>query len=78
VNPLRHHRLRARLDAYVDGELDAAARAAVGAHLRTCWGCSGYVELFLLVHVALHRRREPLESLAVVRLRRFADRLAPR
>lgn len=78
MNPVRHLYLRARLDEYVDGELDSAARATVAEHLRTCWGCSGYVQLFLLVNVALHRRRERADSLPVVRLRRFAERLAAR
>ena len=72
---MRHHRLRAKLDAYVDGELHSGEREAVGAHLRLCWACSGYVQLVALIHVALQVRREPADSLPAVRLRRFAERL---
>ena len=60
------------LDGYVDGELDSRARREVGAHLRMCWGCSGTVQILLLVRAALRRRHAATDSLPVARLRRFA------
>ncbi|MEO7571609.1 MAG: zf-HC2 domain-containing protein [Acidimicrobiales bacterium] len=40
-----HRRTKRLLSAYVDGELDSVASAAVAAHLRECWDCSGDVEV---------------------------------
>ncbi|MGH9137704.1 MAG: zf-HC2 domain-containing protein [Acidimicrobiales bacterium] len=71
-----HRRMKGALSAYVDGELDDAARVAVAAHLRECWGCSGDVELFRMVKASLRNvSGRQLDSLAAVRLRRYATRL---
>jgi len=68
--------MRRAVSAYVDGELDEQHSARVEAHLRECWGCSGDAELTRLVKRSLqnlgHRQRD---TLAVVRLQRFATRL---
>ncbi len=76
MNPLSHRRLRRAVSAFVDGELDGKTAAAVAAHLRLCWGCSGDTELARMMKCSLRRcaDREP-ELLAAVRLRRFAASL---
>ncbi len=71
VNPFEHLRLRSRVQAYVDGELDVPTAQAVSAHLRECWWCSGEAQTHRLVRGSLRRRGEGLSSLPVARLRRF-------
>lgn len=56
MNPLRHRRLRALLDAFVDGELDGTTARTVDRHVRTCWWCSGEVHTQRLVAAVLRRR----------------------
>ncbi|WP_372595216.1 zf-HC2 domain-containing protein [Actinotalea sp.] len=77
MNLLRHRRLRRRLVPYLDGELDAGPAGEVAAHLRDCWGCSGDAETNRLIRAALrHMGADGTVSLPVVRLQRFAGRLA--
>jgi anti-sigma factor RsiW len=75
MNPFTHRRLRGAVGAYVDGELDPAATAAVAAHLWECWACSGDAEMTRMIKRSLQQRRGR-DVLATVRLRRFAARLA--
>ncbi|UGY94608.1 anti-sigma factor family protein [Streptomyces gobiensis] len=74
---IRHLRLRGDVAAYVDGELTGVHRARVAAHLGRCWSCSGDAESLRLIKTSLRNgpQRAPA-SLASVRLRRFASRLA--
>jgi anti-sigma factor RsiW len=67
--------MRRAVGAYVDGELDAAATAAVAAHLHECWACSGDADVTRVIKHSLQQRRGR-DVLATVRLRRFAARLA--
>lgn len=71
MNPFQHHRLKALVEAYVDGELRPSEAELVRAHLAECWWCSGDEQTHRLVRVALHRRRDRTVSLPVARLRRF-------
>ena len=80
MNHFRHLRLRSKVQAYVDGELDEPAARQVRAHLSQCWWCSGDAQTHRLVRVALRRRRDRVPSLPVERPRRFVrdiDRSQP-
>lgn len=73
----RHLRLRGAVGAYADGELTGADRMRMAAHLARCWSCSGTLQTLKLIKASL--RRSPGQapvSLASVRLRRYAVRLA--
>lgn len=73
MTPWTHRRLRQRVSAFVDGELDGAASAEVERHLGRCWGCSGAAEQLRMIKASLaHLRRARPESLATARLRRWA------
>ena len=50
-----HRRYRKAVDAWVDGELDAAAATSTAAHLRECWDCSSAAEIAKLVKHSLRR-----------------------
>ena len=69
-----HRRTKRLLSAYADGELDQAASAAVAAHLRECWGCSGDAEITRMVKRSL-RNLGDRDALGTLRLRRFATQL---
>jgi len=77
MNRIAHRRMQRAVTAFVDGELDSATEAAVEAHLRDCFDCSGDAELERMVKESLHnladRRRDVLTA---VRLRRFATGLS--
>lgn len=60
-------RIRARADAYLDGELEPAAREAVAAHLAGCPACAGYVRA---ERAFLERVASALEERAPDELRR--------
>lgn len=76
MNWLAHRRMQRAVSAFVDSELDAAATAAVAAHLRVCWDCSGDAELTRMMKRSLHHlAHRDRDALAEVRLRRFAARL---
>jgi anti-sigma factor RsiW len=70
----------AGLDAYVDGELEPAERAAVERHLATCEACRAEVALLSLVEQSLQylARPEPSEAMRERLLARVAADLAPR
>ncbi|MBA2280035.1 MAG: zf-HC2 domain-containing protein, partial [Actinomycetota bacterium] len=71
-----HRRTKRLLTAYVDGELDQTA--AVAAHLRECWGCSGDVAVTRMVKRSLRNlgdRDRDHDTLGALRLRRFAAQL---
>ncbi len=73
-----HRRTKRLVSAYVDGELDQAASAAVAAHLRECWGCSGDVEITRMVKRSLRNlgdRDRGRDALGTLRLRRFATQI---
>jgi len=72
---LAHHRLRQRLGAFVDGELETGAAERIETHLRSCWSCSGEVQTLRLLKAVLARRRPTGTSLPAVRRRRFARAL---
>ena len=65
------------IDAWIDGELDAAKARIVAAHVRDCWDCSSAAETTRLVKRSLRSRgdREP-RHLATARLARFAHQLS--
>src|SRR6266542_3334910 len=48
-----HEELSEQLNAYLDGELDAHARASVEAHLRTCLACQAELEQLRITRSAL-------------------------
>jgi len=76
MNRLSHRRMRRAVSAFDEGVFDGDTAAAVAAHLRRCWGCSGDAELARMMKRSLRRLadRQP-DSLAAVRLRRFAASL---
>ena len=77
MNWLAHRRMQRAVTASVDGELDAATAAAVEAHLRDCWDCSGDAELARMVKASLHNLADrERDALTAVRLRRFATGLS--
>lgn len=77
MNRIAHRRMQRAVTAFVDGELDAAAAAAVEAHLRDCWDCSGDVELARMVKESLrHLADRDRDALTTHRLRRFAAGLS--
>jgi anti-sigma factor RsiW len=73
MSPMKHRWMRRAVGAYVDGEIDDAAAAAVSAHLRECWYCSGDAEQLRMIKQSLRNRRNG-DALAVLRLRRFVAR----
>ncbi len=70
----------AALDAYVDGELEPAERAAVGQHLEACEGCQAEVALLRLIEESLQQgaRPEPSEAVRQRLLTQVAADLEPR
>jgi anti-sigma factor RsiW len=66
-----HRRMRRAVSAYLDSEVDPATAAAVAAHLRRCWACSGDAELIRMIKQSLGNlagRHD--DTLAAMRLRR--------
>lgn len=79
VSSRQHRVARKGLEAYLDGEADAAAAVSLRCHLDGCWACSEDAEWLMLIKVALVRlgeRRPP--HLATARLARYASTLADR
>jgi anti-sigma factor RsiW len=74
---LRHLRFCGAVEAFADGELTGRRQVRVAAHIACCRACSGSLQTLRLIKASLRRspRRTP-ESLASVRVRRFARRLA--
>ncbi|MGH9268241.1 MAG: zf-HC2 domain-containing protein [Acidimicrobiales bacterium] len=72
----QHRRLSRLVDAWVDGELEAAQSRLLAAHVAECWDCSSAAETTRLVKRALHARarREP-PGIAAMHLHRFAASL---
>jgi anti-sigma factor RsiW len=71
----RHRRLRFRVEAYLDGELDERTAAEIADHVRACWFCSGDLATLRLVRSALRRRAGHPTPLSLLRVRRFARQL---
>ncbi|MGW0821039.1 anti-sigma factor family protein [Streptomyces sp. NPDC002845] len=73
----RHLRLRGAVGAYADGQLTGARHTLVAAHVARCWACSGELLALRLMKASVRGspHRAPT-SLAEVRIRRFADRMA--
>lgn len=77
MNRIAHRRMQRAVTAFVDGELDRKMQAAVEAHLRECWDCSGDAELARMVKVSLRNLADrQRDALTAVRLRRFATSLS--
>jgi len=77
VNFLRHMRAARELGAYLDGELPPHRSAAITAHLRECWRCSGDARILRMIKHSLGRPAQGgSSSLTSARLRRYALRLA--
>jgi anti-sigma factor RsiW len=76
IGPLRHHRLRHAVQAYLDGELPGEAGAEVARHLSICWNCSILAETLRLIKQSLRGPRDrTAQLLSERRLRQFAERL---
>jgi anti-sigma factor RsiW len=76
IGPLRHHRMRHAVGAYLDGELQGEAGAEVAEHLSICWDCSILAETLRLIKQSLPGRRDrTAKLLSERRLRRFAEKL---
>lgn len=66
------------LQAWLDGESEAAASALVGRHLEACHACGLDADTFLAIRAALSAGRSTtIDRDAVERIRRFAEALAP-
>lgn len=77
IGPLRHHRMRRMVGAYLDGELGGDARAEVARHLSVCWECSTVAETIRLIRRSLRQRGDrSAMSRSERRLRQFAVNLA--
>jgi anti-sigma factor RsiW len=77
IRPLRHRRMRQAVEAYLDGELPAEARAEVARHLAVCWSCNTLADTLRLIKQSLRQRRHrTTPSLSERRLQLFATNLA--
>ncbi|MFO7592093.1 MAG: zf-HC2 domain-containing protein [Acidimicrobiia bacterium] len=77
--PTHHRRQRRLVQAYLDGELDDAARRAAVEHLEACFDCSSAAETHQLVRKSLCRLATvAMPPLALLRLRRYGHDLARR
>lgn len=73
-----HHRMKRAVSASIDGELGPERAAAVEAHVRRCWACSGEAELWRLVKRSLQQLGDrERDDVTTTRLRRFAVRVPP-
>ena len=61
--------VEARLGAYLDGELDASERAAVGAHLKTCAGCTAVLDRLRGVRTAVKNELAAYRAPDTLRMR---------
>jgi anti-sigma factor RsiW len=74
-----HRRLRRKVSAFVDGELDLVTATAIERHVGRCWGCSSAVEQFRLIKASLqHIGHGQPDALGAARLRRWATGLPAR
>lgn len=64
-----------KLQAYLDGEVDAATVERVTAHLEYCRKCGLEAAAYRAIKDALAQRRQPAED-ALARLRAFGEQLA--
>jgi len=64
------------LQAWLDGEAEAAASARVVEHLEACRACGLDAATYLAIRSALAASGPKVDGDAVDRLRRFADELA--
>lgn len=71
----RCRRVRRVLQAYLDGQVDAATAAEVERHLAACRRCGGEAAVYAEIRRALARRGARVDEVAVRRLRTFASQL---
>jgi len=61
--------VEARLGAYLDGELDAAEKAAVAAHLKGCAGCAASLDRLRAVRMAVRNELATYRAPDTLRMR---------
>ncbi len=76
AQPLRCWRARRHVSGYLDGELDAATRAAVEEHLETCPTCPPLYASLVGVRATLGGLRDPDSVVTDAMAQRIRDRLA--
>lgn len=64
------------LQAHIDGELDPLTAQKVSTHLEACRRCGMEVATYRELKSRLARLSEPVDEVAVARLRAFVDGLA--
>ena len=73
--PLDCAAVAARMDEYLDAELDAATSRRVAEHLEDCRRCGLEAETYQRIKDSLAEERPALDADAVARLRAFGQRL---
>ena len=73
--PLDCAAVAARMDEYLDAELDAATSRRVAEHLEDCRRCGLEADTYQRIKDALAEQRPALDGEAVARLRAFGHRL---
>lgn len=73
--PLDCAAVAARMDEYLDAELDAATTRRVAEHLEDCRRCGLEVETYQRIKDCLAHQRPALDAEATERLRAFGRRL---
>ncbi len=78
---MRCHRAARHLQAYLDGEADAAAAAAVAAHLEECRRCGLEASTYAAIKAAVALRQDTgpapaVDPAVLARLDRFAHDLS--
>ena len=63
------------LQAYLDGEIDAATAASVAAHLDECTECGRESDVYRTIKQSLAARRRPIDPDVLAALRRFGQEL---
>lgn len=76
MRPVEHLRVRHRIGAFLDGELNGATARLVAGHLQDCWTCNDTAHDLRLIRASLtHLGRTAPPTVAAARLRRLAARL---
>ncbi|MEJ5360104.1 MAG: zf-HC2 domain-containing protein [Desulfobacterales bacterium] len=77
-DPRRCRGLASRISAYLDGELDAAGRREIEAHLEECLGCACCVEtLRRTIELCRRAAAQPVPEEFSRRIGRLLERLVP-